>query len=107
MMTRSVITTADIETFEAHFDKSREDLAFQSRGEFLRDFPLSKLGGLTVDKYVIGSGRLTFCYYLEVRTNAWAAIKGANAFKFGIYFGRTKSDPNKIYRFADRFGTNK
>lgn len=48
----------------------------------------------------------TFCTYVEVKTRYWAAIQGANAFKFGIYFGRTKPDSQEKYRFTAKFGTN-
>ena len=38
-------------------------------------------------------------------TKAWANIQGATSFKFGIYFGRTKSDPKRKYRFTEKFGS--
>ena len=31
---------------------------------------------------------------------------GATSRKFGIYFGKTKSDPTRKYRFTEKFGTN-
>lgn len=34
-----------------------------------------------------------------------APLQGATSFKFGIYFGRTKSDPTRKYRFTEKFGT--
>jgi len=33
-------------------------------------------------------------------------IQGSTAIKFGIYFGATKSDTSKEYRFAKKFGDN-
>jgi hypothetical protein len=93
-------------SFEAEYDASREDLALQSRGAFLKAFPLKRLGDLTVDTYVIGLQSPTFCSYVEAKTRYWAAIQGSPAFKFGIYFGRTKSDPNKQYHWTRKFGNS-
>jgi hypothetical protein len=42
---------------------------------------------------------------VESGTKAWANIQGPTSFKFGIYFGKTRSDPTRKYRFADKFGT--
>jgi hypothetical protein len=105
MARRSPFTTAAINAFEATFDEAREAFAFQTRGEFLKAFPIRRLGDLSIDNYVIGLNAPTFCYYVEVRTRAWANIHGATSFKFGIYFGKTKSDPRSIYRFTKKFGT--
>lgn len=85
-----------------------EDQAAQQRGAFLRAFPLSSLPEMTVDHYVIGKGTPTFCAYVEPLTKLWANILGATAFKFGIYHGKTKSDPTHRYRFVERkFGSSK
>ncbi|MGB6657947.1 MAG: hypothetical protein WBE90_02330, partial [Xanthobacteraceae bacterium] len=76
-----------------------------SRGAFLRAFPISRLAHLTLDDYVIGKGTPTFCAYVEAKTKPWANILGATATKFGIYFGKTKSDATMRYRFVKRFKT--
>jgi hypothetical protein len=107
MASRTPFTTADLASFEAAYDTSREDLALQTRGAFLRAFPRSRLRDLTVDTYVIGLHSPTFCDFVEVKTRSWAIIQGATAFKFGIYFGRTKSDSQQTYRFTAKFGKNK
>lgn len=107
MVAHSPFAVAALNAFDAAYHRSREDSAFQNRGEFLREFPQDRLRDLTVDTYVIGRQSLTFCYYVEVKTRSWAVIQGANAFKFGIYFGKTKSDPHQTYRFTKKFGTNK
>jgi len=107
MALRSLFATAELNAFDAAYDTSREDLALQTRGAFLRAFPQNRLRDLTIDTYGIGLRSPTFCDYVEVKTRSWAIIQGATAFKFGIYFGRTKSDPKQTYRFTDKFGTNK
>ncbi len=97
----------ELRVFEQSYDTSREDQALSSRGQFLRDYPLGRLKKLTVDDYVIGRGTASFCAHVEAKTKAWANIYRATSFKFGIYFGRTKSEPARQYRFSSKFGENK
>src|SRR5712692_4581836 len=107
MATVPRLNTTALRKFDAAFGGTREDLAFRARGDFLHTFPIGRLPDLQVDDYVIGHKKPTFCDYLEPKTSSWANIMGATAFKFGIYYGRTKSDPEVIYRFASRFGDTK
>jgi Domain of unknown function (DUF3883) len=95
---------AKLREFDTKFDTSFEDQAAQTRGAFLRAFPLNRLKTLTLDDYVIGGGRPSFCAYVEAKTKPWANILGATSSKFGIYFGRTKSDPRNRYRFTKKYG---
>jgi Domain of unknown function (DUF3883) len=93
--------------FNAEYDVSHEATALRTRGVFIREFPLQSLSRLTLEKYVIGQhSHTSFCYLVEAGSKAWANIQGATAFKFGVYFGRTKHDPARKYRFSVRFGTN-
>lgn len=39
---------------------------------------------------------------MESGTKAWANIQGATSVDFGIYFGKTKSDPTRKYRFTEK-----
>lgn len=98
-------TDAQLRKFDEDFDSSFEDVAAQSRGAFLRAFPIARLERLTLDDYVIGKGTPTFCAYVEAKTKQWANILGATAIKFGVYFGKTKSDATMRYRFLKRFKT--
>jgi hypothetical protein len=97
---------AALDSFEAEFDTEREDLALQSRGAFLKAFPLKRLPDLSIETYVIGLQSPTFCSYVEAKTRYWAAIQGSPAFKFGIYFGLRKPNPNKQYHWTRKFGTS-
>lgn len=97
-------TRAALRDFERSFDPAIEDRAAHARGAFLNTYPLERLHTLTLDEYVIGKGTASFCKDVEVTTRPWASIQGANASKFGIYYGRTKSDPERRYRFVKRFG---
>jgi hypothetical protein len=98
-------TDAQLRKFDEDFDSSFEDVAAQCRGAFLRAFPINRLRSLTLDEYIIGKGTPSFCAYVEAKTKPWASIQGATSAKFGIYFGRTKSDATVRYRFAKRFST--
>lgn len=97
----------DIEKFDAEYDSSHEDAALQARGAFIRRFPIHSLKKLTLEQYVVGHNEPTFCNLVESGTLAWANVRGATAFKFGIYYGRIQSDPQRKYRFAEKFGKNK
>ena len=94
----------DLAKFETEYDTSHEDSALQTRGLFIRKFPLHSLDKLTLDEYVVGHHEPSFCNLVESGTKAWANIQGATSFKFGIYFGKTKSDPTRKYRFTEKFG---
>lgn len=96
----------DIARFEAEYDSSHEDKAYQTRGAFLKNFPIESLRNLTLEDYVVGHGDASFCNLVESGTRAWANIQGATAFKFGIYYGREKRDPAARYRFTQRFGSS-
>lgn len=97
----------ELHTFAQNFDTAYEDKAVSTRGQFLRSYPLSQLKNITLDEYVIGKGTASFCACVEAKTKAWANMQGATAKKFGIYFGKTKSDPTMQYRFTQKFGKTK
>src|SRR5712691_951691 len=59
------------------------------RKQFLRKFPQDKLSDLHIDEYVEGKDNTdSFCYWMEIRLIDLGNIKGATAFKFGIYYGK-------------------
>lgn len=97
----------ELRTFSKTFDTTSEDKALSARGQFLLSYPLKELKNITVDEYVIGKGTASFCACVEAKTKAWANIQGATANKFGIYYGKTKSDPTTRYRYTKKFGKTK
>lgn len=78
------------------------------RKAFVRDYSRKKIHSMNLDDYVIGKGSSyrTFCYRIECETDSMGRIKGAQASKFGVYYGRTKNDSNKIYRCSNVWGGN-
>jgi len=101
------LNDAELISFAKTYDNSHEDAAATSRGDFLRAFPLKNLKKITLSEYVIGKGTASFCARVEAKTKAWANIQGATAYKFGIYFGKTSSDPEMKYRHTKKFGSTK
>ena len=97
--------TGELHAFDQIYDIAHSDEANASRGRFLRLFPLRRLSSLSLEDYVIGTGRETFCASVEAKTKAWAVIMGATAFKFGIYYGIVNGDPRRTYRFTKKFGS--
>lgn len=106
-MPTQFLDNSELTSFSKNFDQRYEDEAVTSRGEFIRAYPKDRLKDLAIDDYVIGPGTPTFCARVEAKTKAWANIQGATASKFGIYFGRTKADARKKYRFTQKFGSTK
>jgi Domain of unknown function (DUF3883) len=99
--------TKELSTFSDNFDTAYEDKAVISRAQFIQSYPLNQLQNINLDEYVIGKGTASFCACVEAKTRSWANMSGATANKFGIYFGKTKTDPKMQYRFAQKFGKNK
>lgn len=93
----------DFEKYEKFHDEDLEAKASSTRGRFLKKFPISKIAEMKIDDYVIGLGTDTFCAYVEAKTKSWANIQGSTSFKFGVYYGRIKDDPKKIYRVSKKF----
>jgi hypothetical protein len=87
--------------------EAREEL-YQIRSAFVRYFTRDKIRRMEIDDYVVGVDLPTkgfnFCYTLERQLDGLGRIIGATAFKFGVYYGRTKSDANYKYRFTQKFG---
>ncbi len=87
--------------------KSREKL-YHLRSSFTQHFNHNRIRDMSIDEYASGaelpSKGYNFCYALERQLDGLGRIIGATAFKFGVYFGRTKSDDNYEYRFTKRFG---
>lgn len=103
-MPKSIFSRQQLEAFSQGFSEKYESEAIAQRGRFLEAFPLDKLPKLQRDEYVIGLQKPTFCSLVEAGTKEWALIQGATSNKFGIYYGRTKTDPVKRYRHTLKFG---
>lgn len=74
-----------------------------SRANFVNDFTVQKIAVLSIDEYVIGKGKETFCYRLERELKELGSNVGVNALKFGVYYGHTRKDATDKYRAAKKF----
>lgn len=72
------------------------------RREFVERYPVSELANLTKETYALGLDNYkdTFCYWLETRLQELGDIHGATAQKFGVYYGKKKSDPVNKWRWT-------
>ncbi len=102
----------DLREAQANFTKRIDDILeerkhlYKLRGAFTRRFSINTLSNLRVDGYVIGKGGHTFCYKIERELDGLGRIIGATAFKFGVYYGRTKQDTTDKYRFTSIWGSD-
>lgn len=78
----------------------------KQRQIFVRDYPIDRIADLSLDEYVIGKGseNRSFCYRIERELDQLGRILGATANKFGVYYGKIKSDATMQYRFASHWG---
>lgn len=83
--------------------KSKNDL-YQYRSSFTKLFNRTGISNMLIDDYTIGKKKSNFCYALERELGGLGLILGSNAFKFGIYYGETKKDKNRKYRFTKKLG---
>ena len=77
------------------------------RTKFINDYNMLSIQKLSLEDYVIGINKNSFCNRLENELDDLGSIKGATAIKFGIYFGKLGKDKTQKYRIAEgRYGTN-
>ena len=57
----------------------------QLYNEFLKNFPLDSLKGMTLEQYTGYQRKDTFCYWIETRTSGLGGFGGGSSYKFGIY----------------------
>jgi hypothetical protein len=85
---------------------SQEYLDSKEKGrlEFVAKFPIDKISELSIDEYVLGTDKESFCYWLEFKKIEdkviLFGIGGGNASKFGLYKSK-----DGIYQLG--FGENK
>ena len=53
--------------------------------QFLQQFPIDKLGSMTLEEYTNLNRDNSFCYWLESKTQELGSIWGGSSYKFGIY----------------------
>lgn len=89
------------------FDLPKEIIEDRENGRksFVEKFPLEEIKNLTIDQYVQGTDKNSFCYWLEFKKILFG-IGGGNASKFGLYKSKdsnyyTGNAKSKIQLAAD------
>ena len=100
----------DLRQAQADFTKRIDDILdgrkelYNKRSAFTKHFNTNKIEKMGIDDFVIGIGEHNFCRRIERDLDGLGRIIGSTAFKFGVYFGRTKEDPAYIYRNSNIWG---
>ena len=98
---KNEIINKKIKAFK-YIDETQIKNALDKREEFLKQFSKDKISSLTKEKYVLGieeSKNDSFCYWLE-RILPFGSIRGANAAKFGVYYGIKKGETKKKWQWT-------
>jgi len=78
------------------------------RQEFVNYYTRRRIQNMTLEQYSLGNDLpcvgFNFCHTIEQGLRNLGLIVGATAFKFGVYYGRTKSDSRIKYRFTKKYG---
>lgn len=79
--------TALQEWLKAHPKTAAPEL-WKLREEFVRRFPIERLGKLTLKEFAVGFGseNESFCYWLEFKTKNLGSISGGNVRKFWVWW---------------------
>lgn len=75
------------------------------RSQFVSDYNMQKIIGLTKEEYVVGLGTNdSFCNRLETELQDLGNIHGATAREFGLYYGTSGDDKEQKFRVTKKFG---
>ena len=105
----------DLREAQIRYESRIEDILeswkelYHLRSSFVRYFNHGRIRTMRINSYVLGLALpkrgFNFCYTLERELEDLGRITGATAFKFGVYYGRTKSEEDYKYRFAQKYGS--
>ncbi len=80
----------------------------EDRARFVDDYNCDIIQNLTLDQYVTGKGKenRTFCYCIECELKDYGDMRGANASKFGVWYGRYGEHTSVTYRHVRKYSKN-
>lgn len=108
-------TFSDLKSRELQFQndikkyKEEENELNKLINDFINDYPKDRIQELKIKEYVIGFGAESpsFCYRIENELEKFGNFHGSTSYKFGLYYGKTSSDPIVKYRTSrNKFGDN-
>ncbi len=93
----------DFNNYEYDAFKLKYDNMEVLRKEFVKKFPASQLHNMLIEDYVVGSGRESFCYWLETKLRELGSIKGGSTAdkKFGVYYSKSEKDYKTILKWDE------
>ncbi len=71
--------------------------------QFLQQFPIERLGSMTLEEYTNLNREDSFCYWLEVKTQDLGSIWGGSSYKFGIYRYEKRPDNPTVVVSDDEY----
>lgn len=78
--------------------------------QFRQYYTAERLRNMPLEHYALGNDLpeegFNFCHTIERRLDGLGRVTGSTSSKFGVYFGRTKSDAEYKYRHTKKFGNN-
>lgn len=84
--------------------------SYNVRDNFVKYFNTQRLQSMSLEQFAIGNGQAdvgyNFCYTLERSLDKLGRTTGATSSKFGVYYGKTRSDKRKKYRHTKKFGSD-
>lgn len=96
----------DLRQAQASFDiaeiSDKRKSLHKLRQSFVKDYNPRYIAQMSIDDYVEGKTKQSFCYRLEWELDGLGRITGSPSIKFGVYYSK---DQNK-YVFAKKWGEN-
>tara|TARA_R110000823_G_scaffold38655_4_gene103949 strand:+ start:8075 stop:9331 length:1257 start_codon:yes stop_codon:yes gene_type:complete len=78
--------------------------------QFSQYYSIERLRSMPLEHYALGNDLpeegFHFCHTIERKLDGLGRVTGSTSNKFGVYFGRTKSDDEYKYRHTKKFGSN-
>lgn len=104
----------DLRTAQVQFEgtmntvlAARREL-YNIRDSFAQYYTTAQIRRMPLEHYALGNDLpktgYHFCHTLERRLDGLGRTTGATAFKFGVYYGVTRSDKTPKYRYTKKFG---
>lgn len=85
-------------------DKKTLEKLINLRDDFVEDFSIAKIEQMQLDEYVIGKqNENTYCYRLEYQLKELGNNGGANASKYGVWYGQFGKNTTPKYRATKNF----
>ena len=104
-MTKELQHKIELFDLKRQLDASHFEYLHEIQSQFVADFSLDTIKGLTIDDYVIGKGSPnSFCYRLEQGLSVIGDMRAGTSTKFVVYYGKKGTEEDRKYRYTNRLG---